>query len=150
MDAWEEISNRFGTFGPHKCIVEKENLDRSLARQHIKHFGQAQGTPFTTTPLTEIFGEALETEATKKFVDNNLDPNSIDSIDETTLKVLQGLIPNNTNPPQIDTIITSKNMKQGFKIWCEKTSTSPRGNYLGLYKAWLTAKDNDEDILPKE
>eukprot|EP00957_Ditylum_brightwellii_P200662 15297242-Ditylum_brightwellii.AAC.1 len=135
MDAWEEISNRFSTFGPHKCIVEKEDLDRSLARHHIKRFGQAQGTPFTTAPLTEIFGEALETEATKQFVNNNLDPNSINSIDETTLKVLQGLILNNTDPPQIDTIITSKNIQQGFKIWREKTSTSPRGNHLGLYKA---------------
>eukprot|EP00957_Ditylum_brightwellii_P153273 11665443-Ditylum_brightwellii.AAC.1 len=70
--------NSFGAFGPNKRIVEKEDLDRSLAKQHKKHFGQPQGTPFTTASLTEIFGEALETKATKKFVNNELNVDQIE------------------------------------------------------------------------
>eukprot|EP00957_Ditylum_brightwellii_P030393 2301935-Ditylum_brightwellii.AAC.1 len=59
---------KFGTFGPHKRVVDKEQLDFNLAKQHKQRFSQAQGTPFTIPLLTTLFGEYLETDFTKDFV----------------------------------------------------------------------------------
>ena len=39
------------------------------------------------------------------------------------------------------------NVKQGFKIWTERTSTSPSGLKLPLYKIWLKPYDSEEDVL---
>ena len=37
----------------------------------------------------------------------------------------------------VSTSITVNNVKHGFKIWREATSTSPSGRKLPLYKIWL-------------
>jgi len=55
------------------------------------------------------------------------------------------LTPERSDPPQIDDTITLAQLKQGFKMWREKTSTSPKGRILTLYKLWLTKEaDHDE------
>jgi hypothetical protein len=33
--------------------------------------------------------------------------------------------------------ITKEDVKQGFKKWKERTSTSPSGRHLGHYKSWI-------------
>eukprot|EP00957_Ditylum_brightwellii_P094646 7207655-Ditylum_brightwellii.AAC.1 len=33
-EAWEKIVTKFGTFGPHKRVVDKEQLDFNLAKQY--------------------------------------------------------------------------------------------------------------------
>ena len=44
--------------------------------------------------------------------------------------------------PKIDTNISVQDIKRGFSIWKESTSTSPLGRVLSLYKIWLKIDDN--------
>ena len=39
--------------------------------------------------------------------------------------------------PPIDTTLTLQDVKDGFRIWAERTSTSPSGRHLGHYKTLL-------------
>jgi hypothetical protein len=41
---------------PPQCIQTKHDMDRVLLDRNIDHFSQAHGTPFTISPLLEIFG----------------------------------------------------------------------------------------------
>ena len=54
--------------------------------------------------------------------------------DKYTKDFLQELQRNKDDPPIIDTTISMSNVKKNYKIWKEKTSTSPQGCHLGLYK----------------
>ena len=51
------------------------------------------------------------------------------------------------DPPPIDTNLSIENVKQGFKIWKERTSTSPSGRKLPLYKLWLKSYAQDDEVL---
>eukprot|EP00957_Ditylum_brightwellii_P083349 6336849-Ditylum_brightwellii.AAC.1 len=41
-------------------IVIKEEMDKALFKQHLCHFSQATGTPFTVNPMQISFGEYAE------------------------------------------------------------------------------------------
>eukprot|EP00957_Ditylum_brightwellii_P077545 5892680-Ditylum_brightwellii.AAC.1 len=98
-------------------------MEAALFQQHVRHFSQAMGTPFTTGPL-DI--DTLDTDIyTKEF-----------------LKELQR---NDDNPPEINCTITTQDIKSNYKNWAEVTSTSPSNQYLGLYKSWLQAPDEVDD-----
>ena len=43
--------------------------------------------------------------------------------------------------------MTQEQLKEGFNLWPERTSTSPEGRHLGLYKSWLFKKRTAQ---PKE
>eukprot|EP00957_Ditylum_brightwellii_P057611 4368792-Ditylum_brightwellii.AAC.1 len=80
-----------GIFGPHTRVVEKEQLDKQLGKQHKKHFQQAQGTPFTVSLLTDLFGEALDTEYTTSFVEGKANMDEISDISDQTKEFLKEL-----------------------------------------------------------
>eukprot|EP00957_Ditylum_brightwellii_P087718 6679899-Ditylum_brightwellii.AAC.1 len=44
----------------YRQIVLKEDMDKVLFEQHVRHFNQATGTPFTVDPLLSKFGELAE------------------------------------------------------------------------------------------
>eukprot|EP00957_Ditylum_brightwellii_P178788 13618898-Ditylum_brightwellii.AAC.1 len=90
-----------------------------LHHQHRTHFGQAQGSPATEHPISKLFGEDTNTQFGEVFQ--------------------QGLELqcNPSSPSYVDNGITVAEVKAGFKIWKEWTSTSLPGWHLGLYKVWL-------------
>eukprot|EP00957_Ditylum_brightwellii_P095186 7249480-Ditylum_brightwellii.AAC.1 len=51
---WETL---FGEWVLYSTVVIKEEIEAALFCQHIKHFSQAAGMPFTTMPTIEKFGE---------------------------------------------------------------------------------------------
>ena len=55
-----------------------------------------------------------------------------------------------TIPPFVEVDITVDKVKAGFKIWKERTSTSPSGQHLGLYKVWLQKANEDKNILSED
>lgn len=57
---------------------------------------------------------------------------------------LDELRPSPLDLPQIDTSLTISQIKHGFRIWKENTSTSPLGRQLPLYKMWLTEPGTDD------
>eukprot|EP00957_Ditylum_brightwellii_P206408 15348296-Ditylum_brightwellii.AAC.1 len=42
IEAWEEVVDSLGSYGPHQRVVNKQQLDANLSKQHRKHFKQAQ------------------------------------------------------------------------------------------------------------
>jgi hypothetical protein len=66
----------------------QEILDRLLTR-NISHFGQAQGTPFTTNPLLSRFGyHGMSIHGTKLSQSGTI-PSGIDNISTATRDVIE-------------------------------------------------------------
>jgi hypothetical protein len=53
-------------------ITDPKEVEEAIINRNIKHFGQAKGTPFTTTNLTDIFGKDGETQATEELLQGKL------------------------------------------------------------------------------
>lgn len=68
----------------------------------------------------------------------NIEELKIDEMTKEFLKELQ-MTPN--NPLTISTAITERNVKKNYKNWKERTSTSPQGRHLSMFKTWLEAPE---------
>ena len=128
-----------GTIQHH---TTKESMESILLAHHKTHFSQAEGTPFTTTPMITHFKHAHQSPDTAQMYTSAIEAAQTHSPELTDF--LHKLRPFPMGPPQIDTTITLPQLKQGFWLWRETTSTSPLGRHLPLYKMWLT-EEGDED-----
>ena len=128
----------------YKQIVLKDDLDKELYLHHIKHFSQEEGTPFTVEPLKSIFGRFSETERGQEFIKGQIKANEITN-DIYVHHFLTEIQRNKNDPPEIETNIGANRIKSTYKNWAEKTSTSPSGGHLGLYKAWLKVPEEKEN-----
>eukprot|EP00957_Ditylum_brightwellii_P170573 12984042-Ditylum_brightwellii.AAC.1 len=41
-------------------VVIRDKMEAALFRQHVRHFSQAMGIPFTTGPVQELLGDLAE------------------------------------------------------------------------------------------
>eukprot|EP00957_Ditylum_brightwellii_P197587 15053435-Ditylum_brightwellii.AAC.1 len=86
-------------------IVIKEEMDRALFKQHLCHFSQATGTPFTVNPLQSSFGEYAELPLGQQFRDGTPDVDNLE-VDNYTKEFLCELQRKSTDPPEINPILT--------------------------------------------
>jgi hypothetical protein len=86
-----------------------------------------------------LFGYTGETEFCDKFRKGEADIDGLD-IDNDVKIFLHQLQQKQNDPPKISATMTQEQLKQGFKLWPENRSTSPKGRHLGLYKSWLFKK----------
>ena len=132
-------------------ITEKDELEQTLLNHHRQHFMQAKNTPLATQDVISRFGLATDTLHSLQFRQG--DSSEIEFWDDPKIKsFMQCLQPNpGQDPPQIDTTITVSQVIDGIKIWKERTSTSPSGRTLPLYKIWLQPDlPHEEAITGKE
>jgi hypothetical protein len=101
-------------------------MDSTLLHQNINHFMQADGTPFTRSPLLDIIGEDGCAEGALQILDGNL-PDHIPKYATMIFKHMTKERPT----PSIN--MTFQNMCQGFQKWREQTTTSPSNKHLGIY-----------------
>jgi hypothetical protein len=134
----------------HKRVTVKEELDEALLPHFQKHFSQAEPTPFNQEPLKSLFGYTGETDFCNKFRQGTADIDGLD-VDNDVKTFLHQLAPNSSDPPKVSAQLTREQLITGFKIWPEKTSTSPEGRHLGLYKAWIfkPKEEQPKDEMPK-
>jgi hypothetical protein len=66
-------------------IQGKAVLDPVLLNRNIDHFAQANGTPFTVSPLLDLIGEDGCTQAALDILDETI-PDNIDKYSTTILK----------------------------------------------------------------
>jgi hypothetical protein len=111
-------------------IHDHELLQEYLLHRNTNHFGQAQGTPFTTTPLNKIDWTATSEHA-KELLENRSVHQDLDQNNPYAREILNH-IAQQPQLPEIDTYITSEEVAKGFRRWKETTSTSPSGCHLGL------------------
>lgn len=113
-------------------IFDKTEVDNTLLDRNIDHFAQADGTPFTTSPLLDLLGE--------------------DGCSDAAMDILEGIVP--THLPKYPKLLLTKlkrvrdpitleftynDMCNGFAKWREKTTTSPSVKHLGIYRALISA-----------
>ena len=108
-------------------------MEASLLRHHKIHFSQARKTPLAYSDVIKRFGKAADMEYAHQFC--NGDNEEINKCNNDMVQEFIRLImPEDTDPPTINSDISLTNVKEGFRIWSAKTSTSPSGRSIILYK----------------
>jgi hypothetical protein len=125
-----------------QTITDPMLIEEKLLARNIAHFGQADGTLFTTRRFQELFGYGGITTTAKKFGRKPFNPNDFPPLTKGATTLLS-LLSNNNGLPEISTSISQKEFAKGFKKWSEGTSTSPSGRHLGHYRCLLVDDDYD-------
>jgi hypothetical protein len=118
---------------PPQRIQIKQELDPVLLTRNINHFRQAHGTPFTTQPILEIFGNDGCTDAAMAAINGDI-PTNISKHSNMLIQHMQQIrapIPLNRS---------FDDMCRGFSKWRESTTTSPSNKHLGNYKSLINAR----------
>jgi hypothetical protein len=137
LEVPDKDQNQVPTLDPEaavtwKTITDPIEIEEKLLARNIAHFGQSEGTLFTTQRLQQRFGYC----SVSHQVDNLLkgmrlhenDPNMT-----TGATTLLDLLSNKNKMYPIDDNIDFKLFVSAFRKWSEKTSTSPSSRHLGHY-----------------
>lgn len=112
--------------------VPSEILQHLQARNRL-HFGQAQGSPFTTIPLVEDLGYQGTGAASNDILQGMYDTTGLD--DNVALLIQH--LKQSEEMAALDSrsTISEEEYVGKIRVWRESTSTSPSGMHLGHYKA---------------
>lgn len=116
-----------------------------LIERNIRHFGQADTSPFAQPPLVTTFGYCGTNQASINLARKGHSPTDLneESLDIGTKRIIQGLS-DTPAPTEMSDNITHDEFWKAFKIWDEQTTTSPSGRHLGHYKSLLISDGNDD------
>ena len=121
---------------PKECTDWREvttptEIEYYLLLRNRLHFGQAYGTPFTTSPLTDEFDWA----ATSKEAEEVLAGTYETTNDIPQCKALLTACQAASDLDMIPAELSRDDFRGKIKRWREGTTTSPSGRHLGRYKA---------------
>jgi hypothetical protein len=122
--------------------TEPKEVQNRLLERNKDHFRQANGTPFTVSPLIDIFGQAGTNQAAEDLY-NGIVPELPDTVSEEVKAIINKLAHHRL--PEFDCTIPIEEAKGIFNGWRESTSTSPSGRHLGHYKATLAPDGQVKD-----
>ena len=130
--------------GTERMILDQEEINATLLERNRKHFSQADGTPFTTKPLVDLFGKYGTNEVSRALLDGELEVDSLDVSDATKaiLRKLKRLAP----AGEVGPFVTAEEIRKGHKVWRESTSTSPSGTHLGHEKVLFKLENSGEEV----
>jgi hypothetical protein len=111
-------------------------IEEKLLARNIAHFGQAEGTLFTTRRIQQMFGYGGTTKAARDFRRKAFNENKFPNLTTGATTLLQQ-VSNNSGLLEISTSTSQEEFSKGFKKWSEGTSTSPSGRHLGHYRCLL-------------
>ena len=121
--------------------MDEPDLVQERITKHLHtHFQQAQGTPFTTKPLSDDINYVGDTEAAESILEGNYQNEKVTNLTNLFLQQMKRRT-NNTIPD----IITKEEMMTKYKLWREQTTTSPSGRHLGHYKALIGKHTYDKN-----
>jgi hypothetical protein len=130
-----------------KTIDDPSEMEFYLQMRNRRHFGQAHGTPFTVSPLSQDINWSATSPDSEKILSGEYSPDCDDLLDG----LIQSFQCKDDNAPIIPPELSLKELTSRIKIWDERTTTSPSGLHLGHLKA-LTARvprtTDDEDLSP--
>jgi exonuclease III len=119
--------------GRVECVHDLREINALLLERNRKHFSQADGTPFTTAPLVDLFGRYGTNRMSEALLEGGIDVDKLD-VDEATRKILKELR-RFEGCGKVKWHLTAEDLRSGYKVWREPTSTSPSGLHLGHEKA---------------
>ena len=131
-----------------KQIDIPEEVLKHLVARNQKHFGQAQGTPFTVDPLAEALSFDGLTPTGEDILQGAFDTMGMD----------ENVAPLIRHMRQVDAIealqsrptINDADFVKKLQIWTESTTTSPSGLHLGHYKALIGRHTHSIRSRPSE
>lgn len=109
-----------------------DEMNEKLYHRNRIHFAQAHHTPCTLDSNVKYLGDSGTTAAAKNILQGIIPSD----INEDLKMILQEL---NSQSPPIPIHFEFNDMLQGFAKWDERTTTSPSGRHLGIYKALANA-----------
>jgi len=135
--------------GEKTTILDRDEMDTALLNYSRTHFAKAQGTPFTVEPLQHL----LQYDGLTSFGARVLKGQAYIEdlpLDEPTKALLTHL---QSKHPDTDSRhpLVYEELQEGIKKWPERTTTSPSGRHLGIYKSlqWhVLRKDDKEKTQP--
>jgi hypothetical protein len=138
------------TDDPKKCndwttIDAPAEMTKYLLERNQKHFGQAQGTPFTIPPFSATIDFSASTHTSDLILTGNFDDAELNDL--TTMFVTH--LTNKTPLDYIESSLKEEEIMKKFAIWPEKTSTSPSGRHLGHYRSLLQREMPKDPQAPK-
>jgi hypothetical protein len=134
--------------GEWKTITIPTEYESKLIVRNIGHFGQAKDTPFASEPLKSMLGyEGTSIIATNLIFDRTRPP-EFENLPDHVKDIINKLSDGQRIKPITNTI-TFEEFCSGFRVWNERTTTSPSNRHLGHYKLLLRLPVpdlNDPDI----
>ena len=124
-----------------RLVSDPSEIEYYLMLRNRLHFGQAEGTPFTTHPLSEDVDWTATTSAAEQILEGEYTANITTSQLHNLLSACKACNP-------LDSIsheVTMEEFKGKMKAWRESTTTSPSGRHLGRYKALFAAVHSSID-----
>jgi hypothetical protein len=116
---------------PFRTLDLPKEIAMYLKARNQRHFGQAQGTPFTVAPLAKLISWEADTDTAELILKGEYTNAELDDITQLLLKQCASVSP----PDAIPQLLTLDNFTGKLRIWREETSTSPSGRHLDHYKA---------------
>jgi hypothetical protein len=130
--------------GQYIQISEVGQMQEYLFTRNINHFSQAELTPFTTSPLLDLFDYNGTNEESRKILEGNLENVQLEDLSDATKQILK-MLGEKRNIPKIPADISFDEYIKAFDKWRERTTTSPSGHHLGHYKILLKLSVMDEE-----
>ena len=107
-----------------------------LQKRNQKHFGQAYGTPFTVSPLSDALQFTGDGPGALDILSGAWENSELSDSVQRLIQHLQ-VTDDMATTPCTDTI-TDEEFVGKMKVWKETTTTSPSGVHLGHYKALIS------------
>jgi len=125
--------------GTVSTLTDGPSVEAALVSRNTNHFNQAHGTPIT------LLIPELGWHGTSARADDILNGNPPDIEHEALLDLLHLLrLPENI--PSISSHFSASDIKARFRCWKERTTTSPSGRNLSLYKIMDHDRADLEDM----
>ena len=132
-----------------RLITDPQEIEYYLMLRNRLHFGQAEGTPFTASPLNTEFDWPATSNAADQvlgaaYVSHSTYPQCAELLKACKARaVLDSISPE----------LTKEEFRGKIRTWRETTTTSPSGRHLGRYKALFTTvpedtPESDSDEIP--
>ena len=116
--------------GKSEILKEPGAIAQAFKSHNKKHFSQAKGGFFNTTSIQNV----IDSHQVSEYIPPNKEQ------EKRIVNILRQIHVN-----EISSNIDLEDWKKKFKIWNERTRTSPSGVHLGHYKALLRPVMNSDD-----
>jgi ribonuclease HI len=130
--------------GQWKTITIPTECKSKLIVRNIGHFGQSKDTPFATSPLNNLLGYKGTSIIATSLIFNKTKHPDFNNLPDHVKDIINKLGDGQRIQP-IPEIITVDEFCSGFRVWNERTTTSPSNRHLGLYKLLLRLPILDKD-----
>jgi len=135
--------------GTQQPLLDRAEIEDTLLEYSRTHFATADGSPFTCDPLSRL----LQYDGLTPFGDLVHKGSPVIAeypLDAQTTAILQNLRNKIQNPDKAGHPLDYEMLMNGIKKWPERTSTSPSGRHLGIYKTLQKNVEKKKKNTPEE